>query len=69
LAAQVIINFKISAQVALSKSDVTISRCVENSVSVPAAWATYRKALRAIVDGSDTASTTLPAVPSYPAGT
>ena len=69
LAAQEKINFKISAQVALSKSDVTISRCVENSVSVPAVWATYRKALRAIVDGSDTTSTTLPIIPSYPAGT
>lgn len=69
LAAQVRVLFKLTAQDALSKSDITISRCVENSVVVPTAWATYRKALRAIVDGSDSVSTVLPTVPGYPSGT
>jgi hypothetical protein len=61
--------FKTQAQAALDKSDVTMNRCVENSVPVPATWAAYRKALRAIINGGDTASTALPAVPPYPAGT
>lgn len=46
----------VSAQAALDKSD-------------PKAWDTYRDALRAIVNGSDTTSVSLPTVPSYPAGT
>lgn len=57
------------AQTALTESDKTIIRCYENSVVVPSAWTTYRKALRSIVNGSDTASTSLPAIPSYPTGT
>ncbi|WP_264801928.1 hypothetical protein [Acetobacter nitrogenifigens] len=32
--------------------------------AVPGAWISYQKALKAIVDGSDTASTTLPASPA-----
>ncbi|WP_216657704.1 tail fiber assembly protein [Gluconacetobacter entanii] len=32
--------------------------------AVPAAWVTYQTALRAIVNGTDTTSTTLPAAPS-----
>jgi hypothetical protein len=57
------------AQIALLKSDVTILRCVEAQVQVPAAWHSYRIALRAIINGTDTTSITLPTPPSYPAGT
>ena len=57
------------AQAALDDSDITILRCAENAVAVPAAWATYRKALRAIVNGTDTSSTALPDKPAYPTGT
>lgn len=57
-----------ASQVALDAADITMIRCVENSVSVPASWATYRKALRAILNGSDNTSTTLPIRPAYPDG-
>jgi hypothetical protein len=57
------------AQIALSKSDITIMRCYASSIAVPAAWQTYRSALRSIINGADTTSTTLPATPAYPAGT
>lgn len=59
------------AQAALDKSDVTIVRCVsaQPPVAVPTAWTTFRAALRAIVNGSDTASTTLPDTPPYVEGT
>ena len=57
------------AQTALNKSDVTIIRCVSAGVTVPAAWQTYRVALRAIVGGTDTVSTALPTRPAYPSGT
>jgi hypothetical protein len=58
------------AQAALTESDKTILRCYENAVVVPTAWATYRKALRAIV-GTATGDATiaLPTKPAYPAGT
>lgn len=57
------------AKVALERSDVTMLRCVEAGVSVPAEWSTYRKALRSIINGADTTSTVLPPIPAYPAGT
>lgn len=58
------------ARAALSDSDITILRCIENGVAVPAAWAAYRHSLRAIV-GAATGDPTqpLPAKPAYPAGT
>lgn len=58
------------AQVALDRSDTTILRCAEAGVVVPAAWAAYRKSLRAII-GAKTGDATaaLPAQPAYPAGT
>ena len=61
----------LSAQDALAKSDVTMVRCysANPSVAVPTAWTTYRAALRDIINGTDTTSETLPATPSYPAGT
>ena len=58
-----------AAQLALDKSDITVMRCYSAAVAVPTAWQTYREALRAIVNGSDTTSTSLPSTPTYPAGT
>jgi hypothetical protein len=63
------VALKGQAQAALDKSDVTLLRCTENGVAVPMAWTTYRHALRAIVNGGDTTSVALPAIPAYPAGT
>jgi hypothetical protein len=70
-AAQLWANYQAQAQASLDKSDVTILRCAENGVAVPAAWATYRADLRAIT-GAKTAgdpTQSLPGVPAYPAGT
>lgn len=61
------VDYISQAQNALTASDKTILRCVENSVVVPAAWHTYRQTLRAIVSGSQAGP--LPTIPSYPAGT
>ena len=58
-------TLKVSAQVALDKSDVTILRCYERGVSVPTEWADYRAALRLIVSGTSEA-TELPVRPEYP---
>ncbi|WP_155835258.1 hypothetical protein [Herbaspirillum sp. RV1423] len=58
------------AKAALDKSDETILRCAENSVSVPVVWITYRKQLRGIVAAASGDSTQpLPERPSYPDGT
>ncbi len=54
------------AQTALDKSDITVLRCTENGIAVPADWATYRASLRTIVKNG---SGTLPVAPAYPAGT
>ncbi len=69
-AAQAWAAYQAKAQALLSKSDTTLLRCAENAIAVPAAWASYRKALRAIV-GAATGDPTqpLPATPAYPAGT
>jgi hypothetical protein len=58
-----------AAQSALDKSDITVIRCNSAGVAIPTAWQTYRAALRGIVNGTDTTSTTLPATPAYPSGT
>lgn len=59
-----------AAQTALDKSDITIGRCYENAVAVPAEWKAYRTALRAIVAASTGDPTQpLPTRPAYPAGT
>jgi hypothetical protein len=58
------------AKSALSESDLTLLRCFENSIAIPAAWSTYRKVLRSI--GSATSgdpTQPLPTKPPYPAGT
>ncbi|WP_432734702.1 hypothetical protein [Ralstonia solanacearum] len=63
-------TYQARAQAALSESDMTILRCYENAVVVPAAWATYRKALRTIVStASGDATQPFPTMPAYPAGT
>ena len=54
------------AQAALDSSDITLLRCVENGIAIPAEWAAYRKTLRAIIEGSQTGP--LPSRPAYPAG-
>ena len=63
---QLAAQLKTKAQAALDKSDVTILRCIENRVVVPAEWATYRKALRALVASG---TGTMPTQPAYPQGT
>ena len=65
------------AQSALTKTDTTMLR-VQEAIMLGLTTATtadvvafvhYRKALRAIVGGTDTTSTSLPAQPAYPANT
>jgi hypothetical protein len=64
-------DYQTKAQAALAKSDTTILRCAENAIAVPAAWATYRKALRAIVGATTPGDPTvpLPTQPTFPVGT
>jgi len=57
--------FLSSAMTALSVSDITVLRCYENGVAVPAEWASYRGALRDIISGRSTV-TELPTKPAYP---
>ena len=54
---------------ALSKTDIVAGRCFKAGIAFPSAWQTYTVALRAIVSGTDTISTSLPTQPAYPAGT
>jgi hypothetical protein len=54
------------ARAALARSDVTVLRCVEAGVPVPADWRTYRQALRAVVS---TGVGPVPVAPPYPEGT
>jgi hypothetical protein len=62
--------YQAQSMAALAVSDTTILRCYENGVAVPAAWADYRKALRAIVGASSGDPTQpLPSKPQYPSGT
>jgi hypothetical protein len=62
-------QYRLLAQQALHKSDVTVLRCVESGVSVPAAWKAYREALRAIVAAPNGTVETLPPAPAFPKGT
>lgn len=62
--------YQAQAKRALQESDITVLRCYENGVFVPAAWTTYRKALRTICGASGGDPTQpLPVKPAYPAGT
>lgn len=54
------------AQAMLDASDITMIRCVEHGLAVPAEWSTYRTALRAVVAAGGASA--LPSKPSYPAG-
>jgi hypothetical protein len=65
------------AKTAISATDTTMLR-IADAVAVGkttwtttdvAAWAAYRRALRAIVNGTDMTSTVLPVAPAYPANT
>lgn len=58
-----------SASALLNMTDMVCLRCYKAGVTFPAAWQTYTTALRAIVNGTDTTSSTLPTQPVYPAGT
>ena len=70
-AALLIPAYKDRAQGLLDQSDVTLLRCAEVGVAVPAAWAAYRKALRAIVSpvAIPDPAQPLPTRPDFPAGT
>lgn len=69
-AAQLWAQHQSQAQAALDASDITMIRCVEHGVAVPAEWASYRGALRAIVRAaSGDPGQPLPSRPEYPAGT
>lgn len=64
------VSYQAQAMAAIDKSDLTILRCAENAITVPAAWATYRAALRAIISAATGDPTKpLPTHPAYPAGT
>ena len=52
------------AQALLDKSDVTMIRQYEEGNPPPAAWVTYRAALRLVIKGT---STVIPATPAPPA--
>lgn len=61
----------VQALVALNAMDAPggpAIRCFKAGVAFPADWQTYCTALRAIVNGTSTA-TTLPVQPAYPTGT
>lgn len=63
-------EYQSRAKTALTQSDITLLRCVENGIIVPAAWAAYRQELRAILSASSgDANQTFPVRPDYPAGT
>ena len=58
-----------AAQDRLTANDKVATRCLKAGVAYPANWLAFDVALRAIANGTDTTSTSLPATPSYPAGT
>jgi hypothetical protein len=57
------------ARTVLDVTDLVAFRCFKAGVPYPAEWQSYTLALRSIVNGTDTTSTSLPSKPAYPAGT
>lgn len=51
------------AKFLLSKSDVTLLRCVERSIPIPASWQKYRDSLRRVAVAKSGA---VPVTPAYP---
>jgi hypothetical protein len=63
-------SYQDAAKFALSKSDITLLRILENTQVVPSLWLIYRKSLRIIITAKSGDSTIpLPSIPAYPAGT
>lgn len=60
---------KAAAIKALNNTDVVASRCYKSGITYPTAWQSYTESLRNIVNGTDTVSVSLPAMPAYPANT
>ncbi len=58
-----------AAQAALDKTDLVAFRCFKAGIVYPPVWQAYTQALRAIVNGTDISSASLPTQPAYPAGT
>ncbi len=58
-----------AALAALDLTDRVAQRCFKAGVAYPPEWQAYTLALRAIVNGADTAGASLPPQPAYPAGT
>ncbi len=58
-----------AAQVALDKTDLVAFLCFKAGIVYPPVWQAYTQALRAIVNGTDIRSASLPTQPAYPAGT
>jgi hypothetical protein len=57
-----------NARNAMAKSDLVLLRCLEAGIPLPAAWKTYRTALRAILGATSGDGTKpLPTAPAYPA--
>jgi hypothetical protein len=54
------------AQDLLQKSDITVLRCFESGVPVPAAWRTWRASLRSVAASG---SGVIEAAPAFPSGT
>lgn len=54
---------------ALNKSDIVLLRCIENDISIPPRWKTYRNELRIMMNDADITSVNLPIRPDYPPGT
>jgi hypothetical protein len=64
-AAQAQASLVAQAQAALTKSDITLVRCLEHGITPPAAWVSYRAELRQVINGT---LTIMPTQPSYPSG-
>ncbi len=61
------VDLKAAAQEALNKCDRTALRCFKAKVEWPTEWKDYDAELRAIMNGTSSA-TELPTRPDYPAG-